>query len=81
MIALKEERVEVDNVASFTEFILLILQLLGKYLVLCFLAFRFINNRCKECQIFLQRLMTRSMTSVNDTTAQLGLILFFARLF
>ena len=54
MIAQKEERVEMDNVASFTEFILLILQLLGKYLVLCFLAFRFINNRCKECQIFLQ---------------------------
>ena len=32
------------------------LQLLEKYLVLCFLTFRIINNRFEECQIFLQRL-------------------------
>ena len=30
------------------------LQLLDKYLVLRFLTFRIINNRRKECQIFLQ---------------------------
>ena len=71
MTAQKEEWVQVDNVTSFTEFIPLSLQ----FLVLFFLSFRIINNRSKECQIFLQQLQSRSLTSVNDVTAQLGPIL------
>ena len=64
MTAQKEEWVQVGYCDVETRIHTLNLHLLEKYLVLCFLTFRIINNRCKECQIFLQRLKTRSMTSV-----------------
>ena len=63
MTAQKEEWVQVgcDVIPRIHT---LSLQLLEKYLVLCFMTFCTINNRCKECQIFLQQLNTRIMTSV-----------------
>ena len=51
------------------------LQLLEKYLLLYFMIFCIIKKRCKECQIFLQRLKTRSMTTV--MTSQPNLNPFF----
>ena len=52
MTAQKAERVQVEcDVISRIH--TLSLQLLEKYLILCFLSSRIINNRCKECQIFL----------------------------
>ena len=55
MTAQKEEWVQVGWCDVDTRIYTLSLQLLEKYLVLCFLTFRIIINRCKECQIFLQR--------------------------
>ena len=71
----KEEWVQVGQRDVDTIIHTLSLQLLEKYLVLCILTFRIINNRCKERQIFLQRLKTRSMTSV--MTSQSNLDPFF----
>ena len=71
----KEEWVQVGQCDVDTIIHTLSLQLLEKYLVLCFLTFRIINNRCKERQIFLQRLKTRSMTTV--MTSQSNLDPFF----
>ena len=36
---------------------------------------------CKECQLFLQRLKNRRLTSLNDVTDQLGPILLSTRSF
>ena len=75
MTAKKEEWVQVGQCDVDTRIRTLSFQLLEKYLVSCFLTFRIINNRCKECQIFLQRLKTQSMTSV--MTSQPNLDPFF----
>ena len=72
---------KLDNVTVLSRIHTLSLQFVEKYLVLCFLTFRIINNRCKECQIFLQRLKTWGMTVMNDVTTQLEPILPFVRSF